>query len=220
MPTPYPSPQSIFRRLSGAGVAGTALVSELAPEFAAAAAAASAARGAAAVGPTSAAGPPFVAFGPPDFAAAAPDIAAKPPDIDAGPPNIFTCPPAAAAWPSGNAAGPPPSAVGLPTAGPSTPFCAKLDLLVELGVRPTRAAAMLRRSHELRHADVGALRAAAMVLLGRAGVRPADLPAVVEAFPQARMSCCCLTYRVGSGWGPWAVPLRGHSRQDAHALQG
>lgn len=186
----------------------TALVSELAPEFAATAAAASAARGAAAAGPPSAAGPPFVTFGPPDFAAvapnfaaAAPDVAATRPNIAGGPPDFSTCPLAAAAWPYVTAAGPPPSVVGPPTAGPSTPFCAKLELLVELGVRPTRAAAMLRRSRELRRADVGALRAAAMVLLGRAGVRPADLPAVVEVFPQARTSCCCLTYRVGSGWG-------------------
>lgn len=78
----------------------------------------------------------------------------------------------------------PQSAVTVPCEDRS-PFCAKLGFLAALGVRASRAAELLRRAPELRAAPLGQLRASAAALVARAGVPAARLPGLTEAYPQA-----------------------------------
>lgn len=93
---------------------------------------------------------------------------------------------AAASFPvaRGTAARPDPDAAG------QTPFLAKLAFLEGLGLRETRAAAILWRLRRLRAAPLRRLQGAAAVLLGRAGVAPARLPTIIDEAPQARTTRC------------------------------
>ena len=135
-----------------AGMAGmTALLADVAPEFASAA------------GEPGCAAAPAAAGSP---AASASASAAKQPKVD-------------------------------PDAAAQTPFIAKLAFLEGLGMRATSAAAMLWRSRELRATRLRRLQAAAAVLLGRAGVLPARLPAIVEKSPQARTDAAARTCKHG-----------------------
>ena len=118
------------------------------------------------------------------------------PELAAAAAEPYRAPAAAAA--SFPGAGAPASAAAHrepdPDAAAQTPFLAKLAFLEGLGLRETRAAAILWRSRRLRAAPLRRLQGAAAVLLGRAGVAPARLPTIIEEAPQARTpaaACSC-----------------------------